>query len=465
MSEETTDLLVVGGGPAGASAAIAAATHGISSVLIEEGDIPGGQIYRARRSPDAPEPDPEGERIRRDLVANRNRIDVRTNTSVWGVFDRKRVCVIGGDACTLLTAKQIILAPGAQEYVPPFRGWTLPGVMTAGGAQALLKMTGVAPGRRIVLAGSGPLLLAVAAQMTKLGHQVVSVFQAASRGSWMTLPLRAWQVPQKAFEGIKYFGTLKRAGVRMHYGRMVVSAHGDQRLTGIDHAPVDASWRPDLSRIETIDADSLCISYGLMPRTDLFQIFGCKMRFCEMRGGWHPERDNQFRTSQRDVFAVGDGAGISGSSAAILEGQLAGNAVAHALGACSDASFRGATHRLGRALRTVHTFGAAINQICYPRVGLLDLVTDDTIVCRCEELTWKEVRTGIEHGGTDFRTLKSATRLGMGPCQAKFCWPSASRQVARLTERAMEDIGPISVRNPIRPISLGALAKKGAVSA
>ncbi len=426
--------------------------------------MPGGQIHRAPRSPNAPGPDPDGERIRRDLVANRNLIDVRTNTSVWGVFDRKRVCVSDGDASTILTAKQIILAPGAQEYVPPFPGWTLPGVMTAGGAQALLKMTGVAPGRRIVLAGSGPLLLAVAAQMAKLGHQVVSVFQAASRRSWMMLPLRAWQAPQKTLEGMKYFGTLKRTGVKMRYGRMVVSAHGDQRLTGISHAPVDASWRPDLSRTETINADALCISYGLMPRTDLFQIFGCKMRFCEMRGGWHPERDDQLRTSRRDVFAVGDGAGVSGASAAILEGKLAGNAAAHALGACSDACLEGVSRRLGRALRRVHTFGAAINQISYPRAGLLDLVTDDTIVCRCEELMWKEVRTGIEQGGTDFRTLKSATRLGMGPCQAKFCWPSASRQIARLTERAMKEVGPISVRNPIRPISLGALAKKAAVS-
>ncbi len=458
MIRENTDLLIVGGGPAGMSAAIAAASCGVRSVLVDEGSELGGQVYRKPLVPDAPKAHPTGEALRLAIAdhSRRGRIDVRSNTAVWSVFKNNEVAIVAGNRSALVSAKKIILAPGAHEYVPPFPGWTTPGVMTAGAAQIMLKTMGLRPGKRIAIAGSGPLLVALAAQLVRKGFPVANVIEASPFRAWLKLPIQGWRAPRLMAEGLGYLATLRKAGVPVQYGRIVTQAHEENgMLARISHAPVDDDWVPDTTSIESEEIDTLCMSYGLIPRSFIFQIFGCEMNYREDIGGWVPTRNTDMTTSLPNVYAAGDGTGVAGSVVAQLEGELAGLSAAKALGARDTDARIGKVHRALERMRPVRE---ALDAISIPRPGLQTLIRDDTIVCRCEELTWSEVRAGVENGGTKFRTLKPATRLGMGPCQARFCWPSMSRQIAKIAALDSDQIGPISPRPPIRPVTLGAVA-------
>jgi NAD(P)H-nitrite reductase large subunit len=240
---------------------------------------------------------------------------------------------------------------------------------------------------------------------------------------------------------------------------MVVSAEGDAALKSVSHAPVDDDWRPLDAGIETVDVDTLSIGFGFVPRVQLAQMAGCALTLREDVGGWVPVRDAHLETSVRGIYAAGDGAGVAGALVASLEGRLAGLSAAHRLGALHDSALAVARRPLDRRLRRIAPLRRALDRISALRPGLAALVREETVVCRCEETTWREVKHAVLAGCTTHRSLKVATRLGMGACQGCFCWPSASRLVAATLGCGLGDVGPASARPPVRPITLGALAK------
>src|SRR5262245_776945 len=205
-------LVVVGAGPAGMSAAIAAARAGLPSLLLDENPQPGGQIYR--RPPPALASHnavpPAGNDLFQELEELSNRIDLRTDVTVWGIFPTRRLAVTG---LPTIEADHLILAPGAYEYLPPFPGWTLPGVMTPGGAQALVKTQGVLPGRRALVAGTGPFLLVVADQLHRAGMEVVAVLELAGTGEMLRALPGLLSSPRLLWEGLGYVGRLWRQGI------------------------------------------------------------------------------------------------------------------------------------------------------------------------------------------------------------------------------------------------------------
>jgi len=445
------------------SAAATVADHGLSCVLVDECPDLGGQIYRRplEGACEALPTDPEGDRLRAKVRAHGSLIRVMSSSSVWGVFEGLEVPVSRDSWTELLRPRSLILAPGAYELVPPFPGWTLPGVMTPGAAQILVKTMGVHPGSRVVLAGTGPFLPAVASQLLRAGVNVVAVIEASNRSAWWTLPLHGYRTPQILREGWDYLSAIRKARVPFHYRRVVVAAEENEQghLGAVVHAPVDADWRPDMDQQETLEADTLCVSYGFVPRIHLAQSAGCDLELVEARGGWIPRRDASFRTTVPGIYTAGDGAGVAGAYSAVAEGKLAALGVAHDLGAISDAPWIEAQRPWLERLARFAPLRRALNRTCRLRPGLLDLVQNDTLVCRCEELTWEQVRTAVQFGGTRFRSLKVASRIGMGPCQGRICWPSVSRLVARECGASVEEVGPSSPRPPLRPISLGCLAR------
>jgi NADPH-dependent 2,4-dienoyl-CoA reductase/sulfur reductase-like enzyme len=453
------DLLVVGGGPAGMSAAVAAAPRGLRCTIVDEGFDLGGQIYRRPTAPArAPAPHPRGESLRAEVRALGDRIDVRIGASAWGVFDGPRVAVTESERTEILRPRAIVLAPGAYEYVPPFPGWTLAGVMTPGAGQILVKTMGVAPGRRVLVAGTGPFLLVVACGLVAAGVKVVAVLEASPRAPWLALPLHGWRTPGLLRDGWKYLATLRRAGVPVRYGRVVVRADGVDALQSATHAPVDDEWTPDLGGAETEKVDALLVGYGFVPRVQIAQMAGCKLEVRSDVGGWVPVRDRDLMTSVPGVFAAGDGAGVAGSFVAEHEGRLAGLAAARRLGAIDDAAFAAARRPIDAALAAIAPMRRALDRISRLRPGLASLVDDDTIVCRCEEITWREAKASVDAGTTTYRSLKVATRVGMGACQGRFCWPAMSRMVAARVGCPLADVGASTARPPVRPITLGALA-------
>ena len=458
MSERR--LVVVGGGPAGMNAALAAAEHGVACTLLDEGFDLGGQIHRPPTRPEgAPPPDPAGESLRRGVAARADLVDVRRSAVAWGIFDPLRVAFTVDGRTDLLAAEAIVLAPGARELLLPFPGWTLPGVMTPGAAQILVKTMGVTPGERVLVAGTGPFLLAVACQLVKAGVHVAGVLEASRRLPWLALPLHGFRTPRVLAQGAGFLRRLAAARVPVRYGRVVIAAEGDETLRSVAHAPVDAdTWAPDRSRIERVDVDALLVGYGFVPRVQLAQMAGCRLEHRPDVGGWIPVRDGDLMTSVPGIFAAGDGAGVAGVLTASAEGRIAGLAAAARLGAIDAATLARERAPADRTIRRLSPIRRALDRISALRPGLASIVTDDTTVCRCEEVTWREARDAVRAGCITYRSLKPATRLGMGACQGCFCWPSVARLVAAELGSTAETLGPAVARAPVRPITMGELA-------
>ncbi len=455
------DVVIVGAGPAGLGAAIAMGEAGLRPTIIDENPTIGGQIFRqtpqAFHNPADSSSSPAAQRgaaLRQRFEQLHGQFELMTDTTVWGIFERNQIAVSNGPSWQIIEAQQLVLAPGAYEYVCPFPGWTLPGVMTPGAAQSMVKTMKVRPGRRVLVAGSGPFLLVVANQLSSAGVEVVGVVEAVSplRSLWHAPGLLA--DPGLLREGAGYLRALKRAGVPVEWGHVVVKADGEQELTQVTIAPCDRHWRADRNRGRSIDVDTLCVGYGFVPRTDLAQLAGCDLRWSEKLGGWVPQVDDQLETSVAGVWTAGDGGGVAGAAVAEMEGTFVGLAVARRLDRLGVREFENLRAPLIKRLTRSVRFRAALDRIYRVREGLGELAEPDTIACRCEDLTCKQVDTGIGSGGTDIRSLKVMTRLGMGPCQGRMCWPATARMIARRTGKPMAEIGPRSVRPPIAPLAV-----------
>ena len=462
------DLVIVGAGPAGMAAAIAACRTGLSATLIDENHATGGQIYR--QSPvalDGPsrqvdESAAHGKQMIGELDSLKDQIEWLPQTSVWGYFPDRKLAVRAPDGWQIIAAQQIILATGAYEYVAPFPGWTLPGVMTPGGAQSMLKGMKVLPGSRILIAGSGPFLLVVAAMLHDAGAEVVGVVETARRRDALPHLPALLSNPKLLRQGQHYFKQLRKARIPLHWGHVVTQADGARSLEQVTISPCDAAGKP-CGKTSTIDVDTLCVGYGFIPRTELTQMARCAMEYRELLGGWIPQVDQTLSTSISGVRVAGDGGGVAGAMVAEVEGKLAGLAACHALGALSEDAYELGSAPLIKQLRKLQTFRMALDRIYRIRPGLLDLACSDTTVCRCEEISRKEMEDGIQFGGTNISTLKVITRIGMGPCQGKMCWPTVARLIAEKEGKSVAEIGDLRVRPPLGPLNMSDLLNESPV--
>ena len=462
----TNPLVVTGAGPAGSSAAIAAAELGMAVTLIDENPQVGGQIYRQpptefRLDPGRPEGPVQarGRELRERLDDLSERIELLSSTRVWGVFKNQKLAITRAGGAQFLAAERLVLAPGAYEFVPPFPGWTLPGVWTPGGAQVMAKSMGVLPGQRALVVGTGPFLLVVADHLHRAGVHVVAVVEAVRRRQvFAALPTLVASGSELLWQGWQYLRRLRTAGIPLISGHVIVRADGEEEVRQAAIAPCDSNWHPDLSRVKSFSVDTLCVGYGFVPSTQLAQLAGCRMRYSNELGGWIPEVDENGHCTVPTVWCAGDGAGVAGAAVAELEGTLAGVAAAHHAGAIDESRFLERASRLKRKLIRLRRFRSALDRLSRIRPGLSTLAGPETIVCRCEELTLDEIRAAVGRGEPTLRALKVATRLGMGPCQGRMCWPGVARCAAAWSGRSIAELGPLSVRPPIQPVRLSELA-------
>ncbi len=455
------ELAIIGAGPAGIAAALTAATAGVQVVLVDAQPRPGGQYFRQAPGAAAAEALPV-----RQLGASP--VCVMTDTLVWGVFPAAagtgwELMLSGPQAPSRLWARVLILATGAYDRPIPFPGWTLPGVMTAGGVQAFLKGQGRLPGRRFLLSGTGPLQVAVAANLVQAGAEVVAVLEAA-RLDWRAARHVAalWGQWPRLAEGLRYWRALRAARVSLRTGWSVIAARGRGQVEEAVICRLDDAGRPIADSAETVAVDTIAIGYGLIPSTEVSRLLGCVHELRMDRGGYVPRRDAEMRTSLPGVYAVGDGASIGGAELAQIEGRIAGLAAARELGHLSAAEAGARIRREQPGLARQQRFAAMLAALFAPRPGLYGLADDDTIICRCEEVTLGALRRAVAEGAADVNEVKGLTRAGMGYCQGRICGELIGRIIAATLSRAddmaaLRAAGCFTARPPLHPLPMATL--------
>lgn len=447
-------LAVLGAGPAGANAALAAAEHGLSVALIDENGAAGGQVWRAP-APSVRRNDADGRAgaaLRARLAASS--VSHLENATAWliGGGDAWRIDLVRHGTAQTVVSDGLVIATGAHERIVPFPGWTLPGVIGLAGATILLKANAVLPGRRSVVAGCGPLLALVAAAILKAGGEVAAVVDLASRAEWLsTLPALAAR-PDLLARGALWRARLAAARVPLLHRHGVLAAEGDERLRAVRVAPVDAEGRPvPGGRALTVAADALAIGHGLVPDTSATRLLRLAHRL-DALSGWVSERNASLAASAPRLWLAGEVGGIGGASVAEFQGRLAGLAAAHALGRLDDGAWHAAAEPLRRRIGRAGRAAAAMAWMMRPRPTMIEAIPPETIVCRCEDVSRATIEAAIVAGARDLNQIKQWTRCGMGPCQGRMCGETAAGLLApHAGGRA--HVQPWTGRPPLRPVS------------
>ena len=453
-------VVIVGAGPAGATAALALADAGISCVLLDDNARAGGQVWRtgaADLGPPLAYSDDRGEDLRRDLARLGDIFDYRAGHEVVGLFPDLRMWVLdGGETVTSLCPKAVILATGALEVFAPVPGWTRPGVYGLGGLQALMKTSRAVPEGPVVLGGAGPLLRLVAAQMAALGAEITAVVDAAPWPSPGQVVRMASQPGLLAKVLAQEWGLVRR-GIPVHRGCAIVEVAGAGEVDSVLVAPVDEDWRPVGGPRRRLAARVVGLGYGVRSNVELTRLAGCEHVFSPTRGGWHATRGQDMETTVENLFLAGDGGGIGGVEAALAEGVIAAAAVAERLGRGDRLKTKAAMAR--RRLADLARFQDALAEWSGARPGIFAAAGEDTIVCRCEDVTRGEIAAAVAAGYTDIGPVKMSTRAGMGLCQGRTCTPAVQAIMARETGMSLAEVALPTARAPLRPVPLQALAQ------
>lgn len=457
------EVVVVGAGPAGLSAAVAAAQAGAEVVLVDQSLRPGGQYFRqlppgfqGNGRPDWGTDEEKGRALLDDL--SRQKIEILADTVAYAMVADKTLSLAQQTSSFQLKGQRLILATGAYERPVPFPGWTLPGVFTAGALQTLVKIQRVLPGRRIMVAGSGPLLYVVAATLLDAGAELVALVEAAQvRSGWRQSP-RLWRSWQPLLRGLEYLRQVRDAGAPVLFNHAVVRATGDEQVRQVTVMRVDDTWRPQPGSEQDFEVDALCVSYGFLPSAELARLAGCQVEYRPELHAYVPVHDGNMETSLPGVFVAGEVAGTGGAGIAMAQGQIAGIVAANQLGYAGEPGVARQLQAARKGLAGLERFRDAMNETFALRPGIWDLATEDTIICRCEEITKGEIRAATQEGSLSSREVKLRTWAGMGPCQGRFCTHAILQIMAEVTEVEVSEIPPPRVRPPVHTVPVLAMS-------
>jgi len=459
---QSFDLAIVGAGPAGMAAAALAGELDLNCVLVDEQGQPGGQIYRAldTMTANAAAAIPAGPALfgasyARGLALieglRNSGIDYRPDTSVWQIEPPGRLWTLSNGRCRHVEAARLLICGGAAERPVPIPGWTLPGVLGAGAAQILLKEAGLVPDEPMVLVGNGPLLYLLLAQYQAVGVTPKAVLLTGGFGDMIRAAphLPSFVASGLLPEAIKLLRASRRSGARIVRGVRDVSITGKTEVEGVSFVRK--------GHAETIPARLVCLHEGVVPNTQATRLIGCDHHWDRRQRAFVPKLDLWGNTTVAAVQVAGDGGGIAGAQAGELTGRLAVLDAARALGRITgeERDRRAAPDR--RALVSLLRARPLIDRLYAPHLGQ-GAVADETIVCRCEEVTAGQVRQAVAEGCQGPNQVKSFLRCGMGACQGRFCGPTVSQIIAATRGISMDEVGYYRIRPPLKPIDLGALA-------
>lgn len=454
----TFDVVILGAGPAGMSAAIEARRHGLSVLVVDDQPAPGGQIWRAVESVAATATGALlGDEYRAgDALVKAFRTSgavYEPDTQVWQIEPGWHVYMSRAQVAEEIKAGNVLLATGAQERPAPFPGWTLPGVMTVGAAQILLKTSRQIPADPVWVVGSGPLPLLYMVQLLRAGGRIAGWLDTAPADSvrrglpHLKTALAGWR---DLFKGWKWTRALAQENFTIVRNVDRFSVAGDGRVQTLTYTGADG--------IDVIVPASLVLSHeGVVPSIHMTQAIGCRHVWRDEQACLAPEVDAWGETSESGVFVAGDGTGIGGARAACVRGTLAALGVARRMSKLDAASADKQAIPLRAQLARELATRPMLDAMYPPRPSAFD-PADETIVCRCEELTAGDIRRAAVVGRPGPNQIKSFTRAGMGPCQGRQCGYTIAQIIAKTQQRPVSEVGFYRIRPPLKPLTLGELA-------
>ena len=452
----THDVVVIGAGPAGMAAAVTAAALGLKTLLLDEQPRPGGQIYRNV----GVVPAHVGKLLGADYLAGRRQVDrlaasgveMRGNALVWDVSRDLKITALQEGRVFQVQARQLIAATGALERASPVPGWTLPGVMNAGAAQIAMKSGGSMPAGRIALAGTGPLLLLVACQLLDAGAEVAALVETAEPGNrWAALKHlpAAFRAPGVLLKGLNMLRRLRKSGVPWFAGATDLQVLGAGRVSGVRFGCKGHS--------HSLAVDTLLLHHGVVPNHQLSRLLRVAHAWSPVQQAWQVVCDAHGQTSLPGLRMAGDGVAIAGAAAAEASGALAALGAAYALGCLGDTELRLRSAPCRKALARQAAVRPFLD-VLYRPPAYITHPADETVVCRCEEVTAGRIREMAALGCVGPNQTKFFSRCGMGPCQGRVCGTVVTQILAASLGRTPDAVGAYRIRAPLKPVPLSALA-------
>jgi len=458
VTVERPEVLVIGAGPGGLSAAIAARSAGASVVLVDERAQPGGQYFKqVSVDPDSAAAPDRQHREGAALIetARRLGVEIRSGLTIWGAFEPGLFMAVAEDRSHRFAPKAAIVATGAYERGWPVPGWTLPGVMTTGAAQTLWRTARRLPGQRVLIAGNGPLNLQLAAELIAGGAEVVAVVEAAPRlgpaklGALCTMLATA---PDLVRDGLRYHLRRQLGGAEMIHGSIVTGvAKSARRLVVQLDSALPSNGAP-----RSFEVDVLCLGYGFEPSNELLRVLGCGHDLDPVRRQLVTRRDDCGRTDVAGVYALGDCTGLGGARAALSEGTIVGLSAAQDLGRAIDVALR---DRARSMLRWHRRFQRALWNLYAAPPYSVRRATAETVICRCEEVALGQIEQALAENMVSAGAIKRRTRLGMGRCQGRYCAPLLEALLEERLGKQRGELTGFAPRVPVKPVPIGELVR------
>ena len=463
--EISPDVLVIGAGPAGLACATILAESGLSVVLLDERAKLGGQYFKQPSEPflDIQNLDHQFREGRALIQRTKNSgVQIYSGTAVWGAFSFENIVAANAHQRLIIRAKRLVLSTGAYERGLFAPGWTLPGVMTTGAAQTLLRSYNVRPGKRTFIAGNGPLNMQMAAELVRSGGVVTGLSELANPFTIKNFaPALAlfWYSPSMVFKGIGYFLTLIRAKVPVYFNRVVTDFRGDSVVQELSLSEVDRAGYPIAESSISFEVDSVAIGYGFLSSNEIARSLGCKHEYDGKSQSYRVVRDEYGFTSLSHVHVLGDGGAIFGAQVAQAGGVLAASKILSELGGRSTRTLNREVRRARFRYRRNLRFQKWLWRVFDAPTITTQVATEATVVCRCLGISREEVEKSFSEDVLSAGALKRITRAGMGMCQGRYCGVFTMNAVQEKRSETPHEFSGFAPQVPYKPTAIGVIAQ------